>query len=40
MNKESKLNLNAGNYAIRHCVIDQTYNGREVHKMLCDAYSY
>lgn len=38
MNKESKLNLNAGNYAIHHCIIDQTYNGLEVHKMLCDAY--
>ena len=38
MNKESKLNLNAGDYAIRHCVIDQTYDGLEVHKMLCDAY--
>ena len=38
MNKEEKLNLNAGDYAIRHCVIDQTYNGLEVHKMLCDAY--
>ena len=36
--KESKLNLNAGDYAIRHCIIDQTYNGLEVHKMLCDAY--
>ena len=38
MNKESKLNLNAGNYAIHHCILDQTYNGLEVHKMLCDAY--
>lgn len=38
MNKESKLNLDAGDYAIRHCIIDQTYNGLEVHKMLCDAY--
>ena len=38
MNKESKLNMNAGDYAIRHCVINQTYIGLEVHKMLCDAY--
>ena len=38
MNNEDKLNLNAGDYAIRHCVIDQTYNGLEVRKMLCDAY--
>lgn len=38
MNKESKLNLNAGDYAISHCDSDKTYNGLEVHKMLCDAY--
>ena len=38
MNKESKLNLDAGDYAIRHCILDQTYNGLDVHKMLCDAY--
>ena len=38
MIKEDKLNLNAGNYAICHCIIDHTYNGLEVHKMLCDAY--
>ena len=38
MIKEDKLNLNAGDYAIRHCIIDHTYNGFEVHKMLCDAY--
>lgn len=38
MKKESKLNLNAGDYAISHCDSDKTYNGLEVHKMLCDAY--
>lgn len=38
MKQEDKLNLNAGEYAIRHCVLDQTYNGFDVHKMLCDAY--
>ena len=38
MNKESKLNLNAGDYAISHCDSNKTYNGLEVHKMLCDAY--
>ena len=38
MNKESKLNLNAGDYTISHCDSDKTYNGLEVHKMLCDAY--
>lgn len=38
MNKESKLNLNAGDYAISHCDSDKTYTGLEVHKMLCDAY--
>ena len=38
MNKESILNLNAGDYAISHCDSDKTYTGLEVHKMLCDAY--
>lgn len=38
MNKESKINLNASDYAISHCNSDKTYNGLEVHKMLCDAY--
>lgn len=38
MNKESKLNLNASNYAIRHFDSNKTYNALEVHKMLCDAY--
>ena len=38
MNKESKINLNASDYAISHCDSDKTYNGLEVHKMLCDAY--
>ena len=38
MNKESKLNLNASDYAISHCESGKTYNGLEVHKMLCDAY--
>jgi len=38
MDEESKLNLNAGDYAISHCDSDKTYNGLEVHKMLCDAY--
>lgn len=38
MNKESKLNMNASDYAISHCDSDKTYNGLEVHKMLCDAY--
>ena len=38
MNKESKININASNYAISHCDSDKTYNGLEVHKMLCDAY--
>jgi hypothetical protein len=38
MNKESKINLNASNYAISHCDSDKTYNGLEVHKMLYDAY--
>ena len=38
MNKESKLNLNASDYAISHCDSDKTYKGPEVHKMLCDAY--
>lgn len=38
MNKESKLNLNASNYAISHCDSGKTYNGLEVHKMICDAY--
>ena len=38
MNKESKLNLNASYYAISHCESSKTYNGLEVHKMLCDAY--
>lgn len=38
MNKESKLNLNAGDYAISHCDSNKTYNGLELHKMLCDAY--
>ena len=38
MNKDSKLNLNASDYAISHCDSDKTYNGLEVHKMLCDAY--
>ena len=38
MTQEDKLNLNAGDYAISHCDSDKTYNGLEVHKMLCDAY--
>jgi len=38
MDEESKLNLNAGDYAISHCDSDKTYNGLEVHRMLCDAY--
>ena len=38
MKKEFELNLNAGDYAISHCDSDKTYNGLEVHKMLCDAY--
>lgn len=38
MNKEDKLNLNAGEYAIRHCDLGKLYNGLEVHTMLCDAY--
>ena len=38
MSKESKLNMNTSDYAISHCNSDKTYNGLEVHKMLCDAY--
>jgi len=38
MSKESKLNMNASDYAISHCNSDKTYNGLEVRKMLCDAY--
>lgn len=38
MNKESKLNLNASDYAISHCDSNKTYNGLEVHKMLYDSY--
>ena len=38
MTKKSKLNLNASDYAISHCDSNKTYNGLEVHKMLCDAY--
>lgn len=38
MSKESKLNLNAIDYAVSQCDSDKIYNGLEVQKMLCDAY--
>lgn len=38
MNREQRINLNAGQYAIGHCEIGKTYDWEDVHKMLCDAY--